>query len=84
MESVHRQQEPSVAVGEFEQQCLALFDHVAETGIPLVVTKCGRPVARVVPIESLTAVLAGSLKVLTEDPEQLYSTGETWDAQHIG
>lgn len=36
--------------GRFKAQCLALLDEVAETGIAIVVTKRGRPVARVVPI----------------------------------
>ena len=41
--------ERSVAASEFKARCLALLDHVAETGEPLIVTKRGRPVARVVP-----------------------------------
>jgi prevent-host-death family protein len=41
----------SVAAGRFKARCLALLDEVAETGIPIVVTKRGKPVARVVPVE---------------------------------
>jgi prevent-host-death family protein len=41
----------AVAAGRFKAQCLALLDEVAETGIPIVVTKRGKPVARVVPVE---------------------------------
>jgi prevent-host-death family protein len=41
--------EPSIAAGEFKARCLALLDRVAATGEPLVVTKRGRPVARLVP-----------------------------------
>ena len=40
--------EPTIAAGEFKARCLALLDRVAATGEPLVVTKRGRPVARVV------------------------------------
>jgi prevent-host-death family protein len=40
--------EATVAAGEFKAKCLALLDRVAATGEPLVVTKRGRPVARVV------------------------------------
>ena len=41
----------SIAAGRFKARCLALLDEVAETGLPLVVTKRGRPVARVVPMD---------------------------------
>jgi antitoxin (DNA-binding transcriptional repressor) of toxin-antitoxin stability system len=39
-----------VPAGVFKQGCLALLDEVAEQNVELVVTKRGRPVARVVPI----------------------------------
>jgi prevent-host-death family protein len=44
--------EPSIAAGEFKARCLALLDRVAATGEPLVVTKRGRPVARLVPVRA--------------------------------
>ena len=40
-----------VAVGEFKAKCLALLDDVALTGQTLVVTKRGKPVARISPVE---------------------------------
>lgn len=39
----------TVAASAFKTHCLALLDRVAETGEPLIVTKRGKPVARVVP-----------------------------------
>jgi prevent-host-death family protein len=39
----------SIAVTEFKAQCLALLEEVARTGQPLVVTKRGKALARVVP-----------------------------------
>jgi len=47
------------------------------------VTKRGCPVARVVPIESPTVALRGSLRAVSDD-EQLFSTGETWEAERGG
>ena len=41
----------TVPAGEFKARCLALLDRVAETGEELVVTKRGKPVARLVPVE---------------------------------
>lgn len=43
--------EDLIGAGEFKARCLALLDHVAETGEPLIVTKRGRPVAKVVPVD---------------------------------
>jgi prevent-host-death family protein len=84
MDVSHGHYEESIPAGEFKQRCLALLDRVAETGMPLVVTKRGRPVARVVPIDSPDHSVRGSLRVLTEDEEELYSTGETWEVQRPG
>ena len=42
----------SIPASAFKARCLALLDRVAETGEPLIVTKRGRPVARVVPMAS--------------------------------
>ena len=38
------------AAGEFEARCLALLDEVAATGREILVTKRGKPVARVIPV----------------------------------
>ncbi|MBV9947253.1 MAG: type II toxin-antitoxin system Phd/YefM family antitoxin [Myxococcales bacterium] len=38
----------SIAVTEFKARCLSLLEDVARTGEPLVVTKRGKPLARVV------------------------------------
>ncbi len=69
--------------GEFKQRCLALLDQVSETGVSIVVTKRGRPVARVVPLDAPTVAIEGSLRVLADDDE-LFSTGETWEAEDGG
>jgi prevent-host-death family protein len=41
-----------IAAGEFKARCLQLMDEVAETGDDIVVTKHGKPVARLVPAVS--------------------------------
>lgn len=52
----------SIPAGEFKAKCLALFDDVATRGDSFVVTKRGRPVARIVPLERTgTGSLQGSL-----------------------
>lgn len=53
----------TVPAGEFKARCLALLDNVARTRQPLIVTKRGIPVAKVVPIEARTPrQLLGSVK----------------------
>jgi prevent-host-death family protein len=53
-----------IAAGQFKAECLALIDRVAETGEALVITKHGRPVAKVVPLgEADASSLLGSVKV---------------------
>ncbi|MBI3465772.1 MAG: type II toxin-antitoxin system Phd/YefM family antitoxin [Planctomycetes bacterium] len=42
-----------ISAGEFKAKCLALLDEVANTGDTIVVTKRGRPVAKVVPVKEL-------------------------------
>ena len=37
--------------GEFKAKCLKLMDEVNETGTTIVITKRGRPVSRLVPVE---------------------------------
>ena len=57
-----------VAATTFKATCLQLLDEVAETGRPVVVTKRGRPVARVVPLEPPPS-LVGSVTFLVDvDP----------------
>ena len=41
----------TIAAGEFKSKCLKLLDQVAEERQTLVITKRGRPVAKLVPIE---------------------------------
>jgi prevent-host-death family protein len=42
--------EKTMAAGEFKAKCLKLLDQIAETREPLIVTKHGVPVAKVVPL----------------------------------
>ena len=42
--------EATVAASEFKAKCLRMLDEVAEQGQTLIITKHGRPVARVTPV----------------------------------
>jgi prevent-host-death family protein len=76
-----------VAAGKFKATCLKLMDRVAATGEPVEVTKRGKPLVRLVPAESVEAArrpifgaAAHRILFLAED-EELFSTGEVWDAE---
>ena len=63
----------------FKQKCLAILDQVEMTRVPIIVTKHGRPVAKVVPLEEREhRSTDGSVTILTDDEEELFSTGVEW------
>ena len=70
----------TIPAGRFKAECLALLDHVAETGETLVVTKRGKPVAEIHPVEPPRSLI-GSVTYLVDDDELLFSTGEIWDVE---
>jgi prevent-host-death family protein len=72
--------ERTIAASTFKAECLALLDEVAASGQTIVVTKRGKPVARVVPVEPPPSLL-GSVTILVEDEELLFSTGDRWNAE---
>ena len=53
---------PEVPAGDFKARCLKLMDEVRATRRPIVITKRGKPVAKVVPVEEETPSLFGRLK----------------------
>jgi prevent-host-death family protein len=73
--------ERTVSASIFKAKCLALLDQVAETRASFVITKRGRPVARVVPTDDPAdrRSLKGSVTILTDREEDLFSTGEAWE-----
>jgi prevent-host-death family protein len=52
----------TIPAGEFKAKCLKLIDEVAEKRKPLVITKRGKPVARLVPEPKGKQKLFGSMK----------------------
>ena len=68
----------SIGAAKFKEQCLALLDRLDAEG--LVITKHGKPVARVIPFEQQEADLIGSLSHKIKFTGDIYSTGLRWDA----
>jgi antitoxin (DNA-binding transcriptional repressor) of toxin-antitoxin stability system len=69
----------TMAAGKFKDVCLKILDEVAKSKAPVVITKRGRPVAKLVPCGPAPARrgLAGSVLKEIGDP---FTTGERWDA----
>lgn len=74
----------TVAVSEFKTHCLRLVEEVARQRREIIVTKRGKPIARVVPISEPSAEanararLRGTL--IGGDKLSDFETGVTWEA----
>lgn len=68
-----------VPAGEFKNSCLKLIDEVFKHGVPITVTKRGKPVVRIVPVRDRSKTRALLATVVHEDAD-IFSTGESWEA----
>jgi prevent-host-death family protein len=69
----------SISATQFKARCLSLLDEVASSGSEIVVTKRGRPVARLVPLEGETSML-GSVRFIGSDEDLVKPIDDSWDA----
>ena len=68
----------TIGAAKFKERCLALLDDLEPDG--LVITKRGKPVARLLPFDRQHAELIGSLRDKVEIRGDILSTGTEWDA----
>ena len=83
MSMVIGKNEMTIPAGQFKAQCLSLIDQVNRTHQVIVITKRGKPVARLVPLDvekprKLFGYLAGHV---VEEGDIVSPTGEAWDAE---
>ena len=78
-------EERTIAATDFKARCLRWLDRVAEEGRGLTITKRGRPVARLVPIESAGKPLAGRWegKVKVEGDVVYFDTSSEWGSPAV-
>ncbi len=69
----------TIGAARFKEQCLAILDEVGPEGI--IVTKRGKPVAKLIPIAADSAQLIGALKDEIEIKGDIFTTGVTWNAE---
>ncbi len=83
----------TIPAGVFKQGCLRILDEVAETHREVVITKRGKPVAKLVPVkrerereEEILAELRGKSRMLVSEKEFLrpLTTEAGWDLEGEG
>ena len=71
-----------IPAGVFKAKCLGLLDEVAEHRKVIVITKWGKPVARLIPVDTSVPKIIGRMKGTIEICGDIVaSTGEVWDAE---
>lgn len=73
----------SIAAGTFKTHCLAIMENVRSTRSAVVITKRGRPIAKLVPVEAsrdaFIGRLVGVIKIVG-DIESPIEPPENWEA----
>ena len=76
-----------VAATEFKANCLRLMDEVARQRQPIIITKRGKPVAKLVPMEEqaidLFGYMAGTAKICGDIISPIEDAGWTGDAENV-
>lgn len=68
----------TVTADEFKERCLTLLDELDRENI--IITRHGKPIARLVPYEGQSADLIGSLSHKIKVHGDIFTTGLHWDA----
>ena len=70
----------TIGAGEFKAKCLQLIDEVAERRQELIITKRGRPLAKLVPIESTRSLFGAMAGSVTAEEDIVSPLDVRWDA----
>ena len=77
----------SVAAADFKANCLRLMDEIARERRPIIITKRGKPVAKLVPVEQepidLFGYMAGTAKICGDIISPIDDLDWTGDAENI-
>jgi prevent-host-death family protein len=76
-----------VSAADFKANCLRLMDEVAQRRQPIIVTKRGKPVAKLVPADDepvdLFGYMAGTIKIVGDVTSPIEDLEWTADAENI-
>ena len=70
-----------ISAGQFKTHCLAIMEEVRATREPVLITKRGRPVAKLVPVKEQSAKFLGRLQGVVKilgDIESPIEAPKTW------
>jgi prevent-host-death family protein len=72
-----------IAAGQFKAECLKLMDRVSESHEEIIISKRGKPVAKLVPIEKepVRSIFGYSKNSVKIEKDIIQPTGEQWDAE---
>lgn len=68
-----------MTLAEFQEGCVAVLDKMDSDGI--LITKNGKPIAKILPARPVSSRLIGSLKKKIRVKGNILSTGLSWNAQ---
>lgn len=71
----------TIMASRFKAECLGILDQVEQMKISVTITKHGRPIARLVPLADERRPTMGSVRLVAEEDEAYYATGEHWDVE---
>lgn len=73
----------TIPAGEFKAKCLKLMDEVNTSHQSITITKHGKPVAQLVPIENKPVEHFGQMKgMITIQGDIISPIEDAWDAEH--
>ncbi len=81
--AIRKSADSTVPAAVFKATCLELLDQVRDRRARFVITKRGKPVARLVPVDSpgRTSLFGYMKGVITIHGDIVSPTGEVWDAE---
>ena len=71
----------TMKASEFKARCLALMDEVAESGEEIIITKHGKPVAKLAPCESKPRTLFGAGGEIAMHDDLIEPVDVEWEAE---
>ena len=69
----------TIGAAKFKEQCLSLLEKVDSDGI--IITKHGKPLAKLIPVEVQSSGLIGKMKGKIKIKGDIASTGLKWHAE---
>jgi len=71
-----------IPITQFKAKCLGLLDQVAKSGKPLVITKRGKPLAKVSRVIGKTRQLTGGMRGTSQEVGDIvyFDTSDEWES----